>query len=204
MATGANTIQNKMPMRILVAFLNYQHGKYATEVLRATAEKAGYPFDYLEINEQGIAHAINHGLKAAFKHNNYDACMIMANDILESPDWLKVRIEKLKEYGTSLGLVSAQIGIAPNRDIETTIIGNWLIPQHTFEAVGYFNTYYDQIGYGPIDLDYCQRVHLAKLRTIYARGIAAKHLDNGDDAYGFSKKQALNNGAWDYFKKSTE
>ena len=195
-------------MKIYLAYLNYKHNNneqpYAKEVLKANADKAGYPFDYNEVNQQGIANAINHGLKTAFVDNNYDACMLMANDILESPDWLKVRIEKLIEYGNTLGLVSAQIGVSPNRDIETTIIGNWLIPRHTFEAVGYFNVMYDQFGYGPIDLDYCQRVNLAKLKTIYAKGIAAKHLDNGDDAYGFSKRDTLNKGPWDYYKKASD
>lgn len=187
-------------IKVFVAFLNYKHGKYAQEVFKANADKAGYKFDYLEINEHGIANAINHGLRAAFEHNDYDACMVMANDILEDPDWLKTRIEHL---APNIGLVSAQEGMIPNRVIETTIIGNWLIPRHTFEAVGYFNTWYDQHGYGPIDLDYCQRVQLAGLKTIYAKGISCKHLDNGDGAYGFSKQERLKTGAWDYYKTST-
>ena len=137
------------------------------------------------VDQQGIGAACNLALNLAFIKNKAEYCIILANDIVEPQDTLEVRLEAFKE--PNMGIVTI-----PTENITgyaNQLAGNFMISKEVFNKIGYFTQEWDTAGYGAIDLQYSYRAHLAgfKLKNVSR----ALHLDNGDTAYGFSKKQVL-------------
>jgi len=167
-----------------IIYLNYLDVNL--ETLYNNVKRAGMHIDYVSIiNEQGIANAINKGLKQInFDVVNY--VTIMGNDILEPDNWLKVRNEFMQDK--TIGICA--IPLVGGFDDTTDIIGNFTISKEVIQNVGAFNTALDP--YGAIDLDYCTRVRAAGLYTKYIRTGWATHIQqNGIDAYGYNKNDLV-------------
>lgn len=167
-----------------IIYLNYLDVNL--ETLYNNVKRAGMHIEYvLVINEQGIANAINKGLKKInFDVVNY--VTIMGNDILEPDNWLKVRNEFMQDK--TIGICA--IPLIGCFDDTTDIIGNFTISKEVIQNVGAFNTALDP--YGAIDLDYCTRVRAAGLYTKYIRTGWATHIQqNGIDAYGYNKNDLV-------------
>ena len=167
-----------------IIYLNYLDVNLKT--LYNNVDRAGMHIDYVSvINEQGIANAINKGLKQInFDVVNY--VTIMGNDILEPDNWLKVRNEFMQDK--TIGICA--IPLVGGFDDTTDIIGNFTISKEVIKNVGAFNTALDP--YGAIDLDYCTRVRAAGLYTKYIRTGWATHIQqNGIDAYGYNKNELV-------------
>jgi hypothetical protein len=167
-----------------IIYLNYLDVNL--ETLYNNVKRAGMHIDFVSvINEQGIANAINKGLKQInFDIVNY--VTIMGNDILEPDNWLKVRNEFMQDK--TIGICA--IPLVGSFDDTTDIIGNFTISKEVIKSVGAFNTALDP--YGAIDLDYCTRVRAAGLYTKYIRSGWATHIEqNGIDAYGYNKNELV-------------
>jgi len=167
-----------------IIYLNYLDVNL--ETLYNNVKRAGMHIDYVSIiNEQGIANAINKGLKQInFDVVNY--VTIMGNDILEPDNWLKVRNEFMQDK--TIGICA--IPLVGSFDDTTDIIGNFTISKEVIQNVGAFNTALDP--YGAIDLDYCTRVRASGLYTKYIRTGWATHIQqNGIDAYGYNKNDLV-------------
>lgn len=187
-----------MEKRAVVIFLTYGSGQFEEEVMNHNFMNAGYPFYPLEINRKGIANAINTGYEVAFNKLGADYAITMANDILEPEGWLKKRIEQIEG---KTQYISIPTGKARTHHTNEVVIGNTLITKQIFSSIGYHDTYYDKKGYGPIDIEYHARVIKAGFKSAYVLNETAKHLDNGDKAYGFSKKEIVRSLRGDYVSR---
>lgn len=164
---------------ILAALLNYE-GK---------VKDFQYPEgidECIEIDQKGIGAACNLALYNAFEVLRADYLLLLANDIVEPQDTIERRLEAFKY--PNAGIVTT--AIAPMRTkTAPQVAGNFMISKKTFDKIGYYTTEWDNT-YGAIDLHYSYRNHLVGLKNLITEN-TSKHLDNGDTAYGFSKKQAL-------------
>jgi GT2 family glycosyltransferase len=185
-------------MKVVVICLTYGNGKHADYVWKNNLNNAGHPFHRVDINVKGIAHAINEGYNIAFNTLNADAAITISNDILEPQDWLKKRIDTLTETRQAISIPTSEKRTHHRNEV---VIGNMLITKEVFNKVGYNDTHYDQFGYGPIDLEYDARLKKAGFLPSYVLNEKAVHLDNGNDAYGFSKREAVQKTRHDYLSR---
>jgi hypothetical protein len=167
-----------------VIYLNYLDGNI--ETLYNNVKRAGMHIDFVKvINQEGIANAINWGLKQ-INFDVVDYVTIMGNDILEPDNWLVSRNEFMQDK--TIGICA--FPLFGGFDDTTDIIGNFTISKEVIKNVGAFNTALDP--YGAIDLDYCTRVRAAGLYTKYIRTGYATHIEqNGIDAYGYNKNELV-------------
>jgi len=71
------------------------------------------------------------------------------------------------------------------------VISNWLMSKEVIDKVGYFNEEF--YPYGPIDLDYCDRVWLAGMNTYYTMDcLASTGSHASGNEYGYDKQQIVN------------
>jgi len=160
---------------------------------------------------QGIAPAYNTLMRAAYDMG-YDYIMTMANDIIEPDNWLVNRIEAAEKVDNT-GVVAIPCNGAhryPTDEIngvkieQGQVIGNYLITRKAIDTVGYWNTRYGI--YGPIDLDYCDRLRKAGLRTYYITGYDSHHIGvwkEDADEYQTAKKKSLN-ASWQKYTYAKE
>lgn len=181
------------------------------ESVKAIADK--YQIDWYShyATNQGIAPAYNGLMKLAYD-KGYDYIMTMANDILEPNNWLIARIEAAEKVDNT-GVVAIPCNGAhryPTDEIngvtieQGQVIGNYLITRKAIDTVGYWNTRYGI--YGPIDLDYCDRLRKAGLRTYYITGYDSKHIGEWKedaDEYQAAKKKSLN-ASWQKYMYAKE
>jgi GT2 family glycosyltransferase len=167
-----------------VIYLNYLDGNLDT--LWNNVKRAGKHIEFVSvINEEGIANAMNKGLKQ-INYDVVDYVTILANDILEPDNWLVSRNEFMQDK--KIGICA--FPLVGGFDDTTDIIGNFTISKEVIKNVGAFNTALDP--YGAIDLDYCTRVRAAGLYTKYIRSGYATHIEqNGLDAYGYNKNDLV-------------
>ena len=167
-----------------VIYLNYLDGNLDT--LWNNVKRAGKHIEYVSvINEEGIANAMNKGLKQ-INYDVVDYVTILANDILEPDNWLISRNEFMQDK--KIGICA--FPLVGGFDDTTDIIGNFTISKDVIQNVGAFNTALDP--YGAIDLDYCTRVRAYGLYTKYIRSGYATHIEqNGIDAYGYNKNDLV-------------
>lgn len=150
---------------------------------------------WIEIDQKGIGAACNTALHHAFEVLEADYCLLLANDIEEPQDTVERRLEAFKRHNA--GIVTIPTENRPHPPIHKYLAGNFMIHRKVWEKIGYFTTKYDHT-YGPIDLNYTVRATQAGFNCVNAP-THSTHLDNGDMAYGFSKKQALKT-TWQDFK----
>jgi GT2 family glycosyltransferase len=167
-----------------VIYLNYLDGNL--ETLWNNVKRAGKHIEFVSvINEEGIANAMNKGLKQ-INFDVVDYVTILANDILEPDNWLISRNEFMQDK--TIGICA--FPLVGGFDDTTDIIGNFTISKEVIKNVGAFNTALDP--YGAIDLDYCTRVRAAGLYTKYIRTGKATHIEqNGINAYGYNKNELV-------------
>lgn len=168
-------------MKVLVCCLTY--GNRPLDILRINLEKAGYPFNVLFINVEGIANALNEGI---FNSDGYDAIAYLANDIIEPDGWLEKKVSALQTYPNA-GLVASSIDRIETQIRSQHVISNWLISRELIDKIGIFNE--SMFPYGPIDLDYCERANIAGFCTYYVVDCKAEHkvTENNNNEYGYSK-----------------
>lgn len=174
-------------MKVLVCNLVY--GNRPHNILVDNELKAGYPADYCSVNTEGIADALNEGIDH-MKENGYDAIAFLANDIEEPENWLAKKVEALITYPDA-GVVASSLDCARTTLINELIISNWLISKETIEKIGYFNE--SMFVYGPYDLEYCERVWAAGLKTYYVIDCLAIHIGGHatGNEYGYSKEEMV-------------
>jgi GT2 family glycosyltransferase len=175
-------------MNTLVCPLVY--GNRPLDIIYSNLENTGFPFNVKFIDTEGIANALNEGLDE-FRNGNYEAIAFMANDILEPKDWLLKKLVALEKYENA-GIVASTLEferLVPNNE---HIISNWIIRKEVIDKVGYFNE--SMFPYGPIDLDYCERVWIAGFKTYYACNYLAVHIGNHAEGneYGYDKQEMVN------------
>jgi len=185
-------------MKVLICCLTY--GNRPNDILFDNIIKAGYPAEFVTINTEGISRALNDGIDL-MKFYGADAVGFLANDITEPVNWLSKKVYALATYPNA-GVVASSIH-APVTTVQAEdIIGNWLISDKAIEAVGYFNE--DFHPYGPIDLDYCERVKCARLLTYYAIDCHAIHPHShaAGTEYGYDKAAMVAN-SWPVHVENT-
>lgn len=172
-------------MKLLINCLIYGNRPY--DIINNNLLNAGLPCDIRIINKEGIANALNEGLKDWMK---YDAIGFLANDIVEPEGWLLKKFEALQTYQDA-GIVASSLDYARTEVNNEHIISNWLISTKVVEAIGKFNENY--YPYGAIDLEYCERTWLAGFRTYYVKNCLATH--DGSHAtgneYGWNKGELV-------------
>jgi GT2 family glycosyltransferase len=167
-----------------IIYLNYKDRNINT--LFENIKNAGKHIDIVTIiNEEGIAFAINKGLRN-LNFDNIDYVTIMGNDILEPNNWLQIRNDFLQDK--TIGICSIPLHSMTNDTADLT--GNFTITKETIKRVGAFNQELDP--YGAIDLDYCTRCRAAGLHTKYIKEYTANHIEqNSIDAYGYNKNELV-------------
>lgn len=175
-------------MRVLIACLIY--GDRPLDVLQNNIANCGYPANYVIINREGIANALNDAITIASIDDEYDAVAFLANDIIEPDNWLAKKVEALQTYPKA-GIVASSLDNNRQTIQSEHIISNWLLSMEVVNSIGYFN---DQMfPYGPIDLDYCERANLAGFYTYYVMNCLAEH--KGSHAtgseYGWDKAKLV-------------
>jgi len=170
-------------MKVLIAGLVY--GNKPKDILKDNLAKAGYVFTYIEVNKEGIADAMNEAIDVALI-DNFDAIAYLANDIIESDNWLAKKVEALQTY-PSAGIVASSLDFVRGTIQSEHIISNWLLSMAVVDKIGIFND--SMFPYGPIDLDYCERANLSGFNTYYVMNCKAEHLGNhaGGNEYGWDK-----------------
>ena len=175
-------------MNTLVCPLIY--GTRPLDIIHINLENTGFPFNVKFINTEGIANALNEGLDE-FKNGDYDSIAFVANDILEPKDWLLKKLIALEKYPNA-GIIASTLEferLVPNNEY---IISNWIIRKEVIDKVGYFNE--SMFPYGPIDLEYCERVWVAGFKTYYACNYLAVHMGSHaqGNEYGYDKQEMVN------------
>jgi len=175
-------------MNTLVCPLIY--GTRPLDIIHTNLENTGFPFNVKFINTEGIANALNEGLDE-FKNGDYDSIAFVANDILEPKDWLLKKLIALEKYPNA-GIIASTLEferLVPNNEY---IISNWIIRKEVIDKVGYFNE--SMFPYGPIDLEYCERVWVAGFKTYYACNYLAVHMGSHaqGNEYGYDKQEMVN------------
>jgi len=167
-----------------IIYLNYKDRNINT--LFENIKNAGKHIDIVTIiNEEGIAFAINKGLRN-LNFDNIDYVTIMGNDILEPNNWLQIRNDFLQDK--TIGICSIPLHITSNDTYD--LIGNLTITIETINKIGAFNK--ELVPYGAIDLDYCTRCRAAGLHTKYIKEYTANHIEqNSIDAYGYNKNELV-------------
>jgi len=79
-------------MKVLIACLTY--GNRPKDILFENIMKAGYPAEYMEIDREGIAYALNDGIDAMLA-GGFDMVGFLANDIQEPNEWLLMKVSLL-------------------------------------------------------------------------------------------------------------
>lgn len=173
-------------MNILVCCLTY--GNRPVDKLHYNLERTGFPFNVCFINREGIAHALNDGIDL-FKKGDYESLAFLANDIIEPDNWLIKKAMALDTYERA-GIVSSSLDFSREYFNNEHIISNWLISKKVIDAIGYFNEEY--YPYGPIDLEYCERVWVSGFNTYYTMNCVASTGDHAiGDEYGYNKKEVV-------------
>jgi hypothetical protein len=174
-------------MKILICCLVY--GEKPFDTIRGNIMRAGYPAEYAMVNTEGIAKALNDGIDL-MKEGNFDAVGFLANDIIEPARWLEKKQQALEFYPNA-GVVACSIHEPVTQMINQHVIGNWLIGANAIDKIGYFNE--DFHPYGPIDLDYCDRLHSSGLASYYAMNCHAHHPHSHAEGmeYGYSKAEMV-------------
>lgn len=173
-------------MNILVCCLTY--GNRPIDKIHFNLERAGFPFNVCFINREGIANALNDGIDK-FKSGPYESLAFLANDIIESDNWLIKKAMALDSYERA-GIVASSLDMDRQSFSNEHIISNWLISKSVIDKIGYFNEEY--YPYGPIDLEYCERVWLSGLNTYYTMNCLAQTGDHAvGDEYGYNKQQIV-------------
>lgn len=172
-------------MKILINCLVFGNRPY--EVINHNLLNAGLPYDIRIINKEGIANALNEGIK---DFDKYDAIGFLSNDIIEPEGWLLKKFEGLQTYQDA-GIVASSLDYPRTEVNNEHIISNWLISTKLIEVIGKFNESY--FPYGAIDLEYCERTWLAGFRTYYVKDCLATH--DGSHAtgneYGWNKGELV-------------
>ena len=159
-------------MKVNVIYLNYNPNRdlLVKDVFQYNKQRAGYPFDHIEIVMLGISAAINKGLQLS---KGYDAVVTMSNDILMPENWLAKMVaaaeaipntgsvgfhcvERLPEAKTVNGVMIHEVPCA---------FGNNLFPMRAVNAIGYWNTDFDP--YGMQDADYAYRLKCSGFINYY-------------------------------------
>lgn len=144
-----------------------------------------YPFSqsYHFTENKGIARAINKGLELTL---NYDAVVLLANDILMPEGWLKSLTEYfIRIQNTGLAGIHCVEKLPELSDLGVhecfCPFGNVLISREAINKVGGFNTDFGY--YGMEDSDYAYRVKKAGLINYYIPG-KSEHIghDVGQDS----------------------
>ena len=144
---------------------------------------------HFQVNSvKGIGAACNNALDFAFKQNKAEYCLILANDIVEPHNTIELRLEAFKSYPNA-GIVAVPAD-RQTKPVNKYLAGNFMIKREVYEKIGHFTQEWDN-SYGAVDLHYTVRATLAGFDCVNVLGVQSKHLDNGDTAYGFSKKQEL-------------
>jgi GT2 family glycosyltransferase len=174
-------------MKVLICGLVY--GGRPHNVIFQNLLKSGYPAEYILIDREGIAAALNDGIDAMLD-GGFDYVGFLANDIQEPEDWLLSKINVMS-FVKDAGAVSIDIQRNHTSLISQHIIGNYLISREAINKIGYFNEEFDP--YGPIDLDYCERLHAAGFGTYYALNEMASHPHShaAGTEYGYNKAERV-------------
>lgn len=175
-------------MRVLIACLIY--GDRPLDVLQNNIANCGYPANYVIINREGIANALNDAITIASIDDEYDAVAFLANDIIEPENWLAKKVEALKTYPKA-GIVASSLDNNRQTIQSEHIISNWLLSMEVVNSIGYFN---DQMfPYGPIDLDYSERANIAGFYTYYVMNCLAEHKGSHatGNEYGWDKAKLV-------------
>lgn len=172
-------------MKILVNCLVY--GKRPFEIINHNLQNAGMSFDVKIIDKEGIANALNEGIK---DYQNYDAIAFLANDIIEPDNWLAKKWSALRNY-TNAGIVASSLDAERNSIVNEHIISNWLINTQLIDKIGKFNETY--FPYGAIDLEYCERTWIAGFHTYYVMNCLAHHEGGhaSGNEYGWDKGELV-------------
>lgn len=176
-------------MKIHVGLLNYQEKNSNVFDLLPSINQEDHNVNAYEYDYKGIGNACNKVLHDAFEKEGADYCLILANDIIEPHNSIELRLNAIKNTEGEVGIVTIPVDRQANRET-VWLTANFMISRKLFEKIGYFTTEWDD-SYGPVDLHYCTRSYLAGFKNINVLGARAVHTDNGDEAYGFSKKQKL-------------
>jgi GT2 family glycosyltransferase len=171
-------------MKILINCLTY--GQRPLDIIHQNLANAGMDFETNYISVEGIANAMNHGIK---DFENYSAIGYLANDIIEPNDWLSMKYSALTSY-PSAGIVASSLDYVRTSIQNEHIISNWLIDTNLIRAIGKFNE--DFFPYGAIDLDYCERAWMASFQTYYTINCLAKHIgsESTGEEYGWNKSKS--------------
>jgi GT2 family glycosyltransferase len=174
-------------MRVLIACLVY--GSRPLDILAENINNAGYQADYIMINREGIANALNEAIDIAGA-DEYDAIAYLANDIKEPENWLAKKVEALQNYPKA-GIVASSLDNVRHTIQSEHIISNWLLSMEVVNTIGIFNE--QMFPYGPIDLDYCERANLAGFYTYYVMDCMAEHIGSHatGNEYGWDKGQLV-------------
>lgn len=172
-------------MKILINCLVY--GQRPLDTINHNLGIAGMEFETRYIDKEGIASAMNEGLK---DFENYSAIGYLANDIIEPTDWLKDKCFALNFY-PSAGIVASSLDNIRTSIQNEHIISNWLIDTNLIKAIGKFNEEFHP--YGAIDLDYCERAWIAGFQTYYTMKCMAEHIGSHatGDEYGWNKSDLV-------------
>lgn len=173
------------------------------------AAKHNFVYSHFETQNKGIAYALNHLLRQAHA-DGISQFMTMANDIKEPPGWLDFRVRAAADIDNT-GVVAIPVDGAARYGRkhvngwvidEGTVIGNWLITEQAYSKIGGFCMDYGI--YGPLDIDYCERMKVAGLKYYYISDLYAEHIGepkNNPPEYQAEKTASLN-ASWETFKKN--
>ena len=175
-------------MKVLIACLVY--GNRPLDILEENIKNAGYAADYVLINREGIANALNEAIDIAGV-DGYDAIAYLANDIKEPENWLAKKVAALQTYPKA-GIVASSLDNVRHTIQSEHIISNWLLSMEVVNTIGIFNE--QMFPYGPIDLDYCERANLAGFYTYYVMDCMAEHIGSHatGNEYGWDKGELVN------------
>lgn len=193
-------------MKIGIVFLDYSRHDFTKEALKSIS-LAGYPFDLFNINQKGIAKAINIGIDLTL---SYDAMVVCGNDITMPNDWLLKMVDTASAIdNTGMCGIHCVEGAGQYQEINGkrimvnyTAFGNVLIPRKAIDKIGYFNESYDP--YGMQDSDYAHRLNKSGFINYYLCDELSSHIghDFGQDSpYRKMKDEGLSTSGekWQYW-----
>lgn len=180
-------------MKVAICILSYGRHDLTAQVLAHNLNCTGLlPGEYglFVADMEGISKASNTMLRRAYQLG-YTHFMICGNDIQEPQDWLKLRLDFLRD-NPHAGMVSIPVDGMRHRNSAEMVIANFMISREVVDAVGAFDERLDP--YGAIDLDYNKRCTAAGYINYYLGGVVAIHLHNhdGTELYGFNKAEKVN------------
>lgn len=138
-------------------------------------------------SNRGIAHSINRCLQFGFEYGA-ELVTILGNDIIEPQDWLYERQMIYYETGCAVSSVpplNHHRGCVRYKRRETLsgrayevgqVIGNFTVSRQCWQTVGRMCEDYDP--YGPIDLDYCDRIARSGLTSCYLSDLSCDDIGN--------------------------